>query len=352
MDDIARKLLDDLLATPGTSGYEEQVQQVVRDFLKPLADRIETDVHGNVIAYKNPEAPHRILIDAHCDQIGLVVSHVDDSGFLFFQTVGGWDPQQLVGQQVIVGSASEPIPGVISRKAIHLLEDSERNQVVKLPDLWIDIGASSGAEARERVRVGDPVTLRPGYVPLMNRRIAGPAMDDRVGLWVALESFRRCADVRPPCCIVVVSAVQEEIGLRGAKTAAYAVDPHVGIALEVTHATDCPSVDKRQQGDLRVGNGPVVFRGPNMNPKVFAALERSATLTNTRMQVAACGRAAPNDSNSIQVSRAGVATGLISIPNRYMHSGVELVSLDDLEGAATMLSHFLTTTPADADWTP
>jgi len=352
MDDLSGKLLDDLLGTSGTSGYESAVQQVVRDFLAPFAAKITTDLHGNVIGWLNPAAPHRILIDAHCDQIGLIVSYIDDSGYLYVQPVGGWDPQQLVGQQVTVHTANGPVPGVISRKAIHLLEDSERNQVVKLQDLWIDIGAANSAEAKERVRVGDSATLRLGYTMLLNGRIAGPAMDDRVGLWVALESFRRAAAAKPQCAIVVVSAVQEEIGLRGAKTAAYSVDPHVGIALEVTHATDCPTVDKRQQGELKIGLGPVVFRGPNMNAKVFAALESSAAACGAKMQIAACGRAAPNNSNVIQTSRAGVATGLISIPNRYMHSGVELVSLDDLESAAKLLSHFLIHTPLDADWTP
>lgn len=352
MDDTSKQLLDALLTTAGTSGYESNVQQVVRDFLAGIAHKVTTDLHGNVIGWLNPDAPHRILLDAHCDQIGLIVSYIDDSGYLFIQPIGGWDPQQLVGQHVTVWSAAGPISGVISRKAIHLLEDTERNQVVKLQDLWIDIGAANAAEAKERVKVGDSATLRLGYTPLMNRRIAGPAMDDRVGLWVALESFRRAAEAQPACAIIVVSAVQEEIGLRGAKTAAYAVDPHVGIALEVTHATDCPSIDKRQQGDLKVGQGPVVFRGPNMNHKVFDALEMSAAATGAKMQVAACGRAAPNDSNAIQTNRAGVATGLISIPNRYMHSGVELVSLDDLESAATLLTHFLITTPVTADWTP
>lgn len=352
MDEIASRLLDCLLLTPGTSGYEQKVQSVVRNFLEPYADRIHTDLHGNVIAWKNESSARRILIDAHCDQIGLLVTHIDDNGFVFCQTIGGWDPQQLVGQTVVIDTASGPLPGVISRKAIHLLEDNERNQVVKLQDLWIDIGATSGAESREKVRIGDPVTLRMGYSKLLNRRIAGPAMDDRVGLWVGLEAFRRAAEMNPKCAIICVSAVQEEIGLRGAKTAAYGVDPHVGIALEVTHATDCPTVDKRQLGDLKVGQGPVVFRGPNMNDKLFNALSASAQATGSKMQIAATGKAASNDAAVIQTNRAGVATGLISIPNRYMHSGVEVVSLDDLEHAATLLAHFLANACPDTDWTP
>ena len=341
MDDVSRQLLDDLLHTPGTSGYEQRVQQVVRDFLTPLADEISTDAHGNVIACKNPTAERRILIDAHCDQIGLIVSHIDDNGFLFVQPIGGWDPQQLVGQKVVVWSTDKGVPGVISRKPIHLQDESERGQVAKLKDLWIDIGASSAQEAGEYVRRGDSVTLVLGYETLANRRISGPAMDDRVGLWVGLEAFRQAVSQNPECGIYMVSAVQEEIGLRGATTAAYGVDPHIGIALEVTHATDCPGLDPRQQGSLKVGLGPVVFRGPNMNPHVFDALENSAKATEANYQVAACGRAASNDANAIQKTRAGVATGLISMPNRYMHSAVEIVSLDDMEHAAKLLGHYL-----------
>lgn len=347
MDDVSRQLLDDLLQTPGTSGYEQRVQQVVRNFLTPLADRVSTDTHGNVIGCKNPDAERRILIDAHCDQIGLIVSHIDDNGFLFVQPIGGWDPQQLVGQKVVVWSSDEGVPGVISRKPIHLQDESERGQVAKLNDLWIDIGAASAQEAEESVRIGDSVTLALGYETLANRRIAGPAMDDRVGLWVGLEAFRQAVRQNPECGIYMVSAVQEEIGLRGATTAAYGVDPHIGIALEVTHATDCPGLDPRQQGFLKVGSGPVVFRGPNMNPHVFDALENSAKSTDAKYQVAACGRGASNDANTIQTTRAGVATGLISIPNRYMHSAVEIVSLDDMEHAAKLLGHYLAQAKVD-----
>ena len=341
MDDLSKKLLDQLLQTPGTSGYEQRVQQVVRDFLTPIADEITTDSHGNVIACKNPDKERRILVDAHCDQIGLIISHIDDQGFLYVQPIGGWDPQQLVGQRVTIWASETGVPGVISRKPIHLQDESERGQVAKLKELWIDIGASSADEASEMVRVGDSATLVLGYQELANRRISGPAMDDRTGLWVGLEAFRQAAEKQTECSLFMVSAVQEEVGLRGATTAAYGIDPHIGIALEVTHATDCPGLDARQQGHLKVGQGPVIFRGPNMNPHVFEALESSAKATESDYQIAACGRGASNDANTIQTTRAGVATGLISLPNRYMHSGVEVVSLDDMEGAARFLGHYL-----------
>ena len=341
MDAIAKQLLDDLLTTPGTSGYEQRVQRVVHDYLKPIADETRFDTHGNLIAVKNPGRDRKILLDAHCDQIGLIVSYIDEQGFLFVQPIGGWDAQQLVGQKVVVWANDEGVPGVVSRKPIHLQDDKERGQVAKLQDLWIDIGASSFEEASEMVRVGDSVTLSLGYQTLANRRIAGPAMDDRTGLWLALEAFRAAAASDPSCSLYVVSAVQEEIGLRGARTAAYSVDPDIGIALEVTHATDCPGLRAHQQGDLKVGEGPVLFRGPNMNPRVFDALEAAAKAVDADYQLAACGRAAPNDSNAIQTNRGGVATALISLPNRYMHSGVEMVSLDDMENGVKLLAEYL-----------
>jgi len=348
MDQIAKQLLDDLLTTPGTSGYEQRVQEVVRKFLEPIADSITTDSHGNVIGSVNSEAERRILVDAHCDQIGLIVSYIDDNGFVYVQPIGGWDGQQLVGQKVVVWSTDEGIPGVISRKPIHLQDESERSQVAKLQDLWIDLGYSSQAQAQDHVQIGDSVTLQLGYQHLANDLIAGPAMDDRTGLWIALESFRQAASQNPKCALFVVSAVQEEIGLRGAKTAAFGVDPHIGIALEVTHATDCPGLDKRQQGDVKVGEGPVIFRGPNMNPHVFSAMKQSAEATGSKVQIAACGRGASNDANAIQLNRSGVATGLMAVPNRYMHSGVEVVSLPDLETGAITLAHYLShATPAD-----
>ncbi|MDA1102262.1 MAG: M42 family metallopeptidase [Gemmatimonadetes bacterium] len=322
------------------SGYEQSVQEVVRAYAAPFADEVTTDVHGNVVAIANPGSDVRLMFDGHCDQLGLLVSYVDEAGFLYFQTVGGWDPQQLVGQRVSVWTEGGPISGVISRKAIHMLSPEERKVVVDLKDMWIDIGARDRAEVESVVRIGDAVTVQLGMQEMRNGLANAPAMDNRSGVWVVIEALRRATERGLSCSLFAASTVQEEIGHRGARTAAYGIDPHVAIAVDVTHATDCPTIDKRQRGEVTLGGGPVLVRGPNINPHVGDCLTRLAVAGNIPHQSAALGRAAPNDSNALQVTRAGVATGLVQIPNRYMHSAVETISLADLEHAAELLAAF------------
>ncbi|MDA1051722.1 MAG: M42 family metallopeptidase [Planctomycetota bacterium] len=352
METTALAFLKQLLLTPSPSGYEAPIQQVVRDYVSPFADTVTTDVHGNVIACKNPAAPLRLMFAGHCDQIGLLVTHIDESGFIYTQTIGGWDPVQLVGQRMTIWADGGPIPAVIARKPIHLLTDDERKQTVKQEDLWLDIGATDKAEAAALIRIGDPVTLELGYQEMRNHLANSPGMDNRTGLWVVMEGLRRAAAQNPKCGIYAVSTVQEEIGLRGARTSAYGIDPHVAIAVDVTHATDCPTIDKRQQGDISLGKGPVVFRGPNMNPRVTSRLIDLCMTQQLPYQLAAIGRATPNDTNTIQVSRGGVATGLVSIPNRYMHSAVETISLDDIDRAADLLAAFACSLGESEDFTP
>lgn len=346
--DFLRKLLD----TPSPSGYERPIQDVVRRYIADFADEVRTDLHGNVIAAKNPGARLRVMFAGHCDQIGMVVTHVNDNGFLYAQTIGGWDAQQLIGQRMVIWTAAGPLPAVISRKPIHLLTDEERKQVVKLDDLWLDIGAKTKAEAQELVRVGDPVTLKLGYQEMRNGLANSPAMDNKCGLWVCVEGLRRAAQRKLNVSVYAVSTVAEEIGLRGAQTSAFGIDPQVGIAVDVTHATDCPTIDKKQQGDIALGGGPVIFRGPNMNPVVTERLIKLAADGSIPYQLAASGRAVPNDANALQISRAGVATGLVSIPNRYMHSAVEMISLEDIDKGADLLAAFVTSLSGDEDFTP
>ena len=340
MEQTAKQFFADLINAAGVSGYEQPVQRVVKEYAKEFADDMSTDLHGNLILSINPDSDVRIMMAGHCDQIGLIVSYIDDNGFLFVQTVGGWDPQQLVGQRVSIWSETGPVNGIISRKPIHLLEEQERKQVVKIKDLWIDIGAQNREQALTVVDVGDPVTLQLGYQELQNQLVNGPAMDDRSGVWVVVEALRRAKELGVTCGLYAVSTVQEEIGLRGAKTAAFSIDPHVGIAVDVTHATDCPSMETRQQGDIRLSGGPVIVQGPNINNVVANKLKQICRQENLPFQSAALGRAASNDSNAIQVSRGGVATGIVAIPNRYMHSSVETISLVDITYAAQLLAHF------------
>ncbi|MEN0111335.1 MAG: M42 family peptidase, partial [Planctomycetota bacterium] len=266
----AQQFFQQILETPSPSGYEQPVQRLVREYASGFADDVRTDTHGNVIAAINPDAPLRVMFAGHADQIGLIVTYIDDNGFIYTNPIGGWDPQQLIGQRMTIHAAGGPIPAVIARKAIHLLEPDERKQVVKLKDLWLDIGAKDGAEASELVRVGDPVTLELGYQEMRNGLANAPGMDNKTGLWVCVEAARRAKQAGGlKVGVFAVATVQEEIGLRGARTSAFGIDPHAGIAVDVTHATDCPTIDKTQESDIKLGGGPVVQRGANINPVVF-----------------------------------------------------------------------------------
>jgi endoglucanase len=353
MDDSAKKFFRSILETPSPSGYEQPVQELVRKYAAGFADDVRTDLHGNVIASCNTEAPLRVMLAGHADQIGLIVSHINENGYIYTNTIGGWDPQQLIGQRMTIYTAAGPIPAVIARKAIHLLDEEERKKVVKTKELWLDIGAKDKDEAATAVAVGDPVTLELGYQEMRNDLANSPGMDDKTGLWVAIEALRR-AKQRGGLKIALFAAatVQEEIGLRGAITSAYGIHPHVGIAIDVTHATDCPTVDKTQEGDIKLGGGPVIYRGPNMNPHVVDRLRSAAESASIPVQWGASGRGTGTDANAIQLARGGVAAGLVSLPNRYMHSAVEMISLTDIDQAADLLAEFALNIEADADFTP
>jgi endoglucanase len=353
LETAARDFLFQLLEAPSPSGYEQPIQKLVREYLSGCAESVVTDSHGNVIGGANTAAPMRMLLAGHCDQIGLIVQYIDGDGYISVQPIGGWDPIQLVGARVTIWTAAGPVAGVMSRKPIHLLTEEERKVVPKMKDLWIDIGAADKAECEGVVRVGDPVTLELRVQELRNGRASAVAMDDKVGLWVVLEAFRRAVAAGPlPCAVYVASTVQEEIGLRGAQTSSHAVDPHVAIAVDVTHATDCPTIDKKSEGDVALGRGPVVYRGPNMNPHVVERLLAAAAAKAIPVQLGASGRATPTDANVLQTTRSGVATGLVSVPNRYMHSAVETISLDDADRAADLLAAFCRGLEGPISWAP
>ncbi len=356
MEERSHDFLRQLLETPSPSGYERPIQDVVRTWAGPIANEVTTDRHGNVIAalfpHERTAAPLKIMLAGHCDQIGLMVQHIDADGYLFVQPIGGWDMQILLGQYLTIWAKDGPIQGVVSRKAPHLLTQEERNKVPQFTDVWVDIGAKNHEEAASIVKHGDPVTITLGYRPLRNNLAASPAMDDKVGLWVVMEALRLLKDRPRKAAIYGVSTVQEEVGLRGAATSAYGIHPHVGIAVDVCHASDTPSNEKKQLGDVKLGAGPVLFRGPNINPRVHEELEAAATRLSIPFQVRGVARATGTDANVIQISRDGVATGLIGIPNRYMHSPVEVVHLDDLNNAARILAEFCASVGPQTDWTP
>lgn len=352
MENAELDFLKALLLSPSPSGYERPIQDVVRAFAGEFADEVTTDWHGNVTACVNPTGSPRIMLAGHCDQIGLLVKHVDDDGFLHVDPIGGWDVQMLIGQQVTVWASDGPLAGVIARKAIHLLTPDERKTVPEIKDLWVDLGVSSGDEARELVKAGDPVTLQLGFRELRNNLASAPGMDNKTGVWVVMNALKQAAAMNPQAAVFAVSTVQEEIGLRGAKTSAFAIDPQLAIAVDVTHATDCPTIDANQYGDIKLGKGPVLYRGPNVNPRVFERLTELAEKHELDIQPNGLSKAASNDANVLQINRGGVATGLVTIPNRYMHSPVEVVSLTDLDQAAQLIGHFCASLTSDCDFTP
>jgi len=352
MDSLSRQFLEQLLLSPSPSGYEQPVQNVVRQWAAQFADEVSTDRHGNVIAVRNPQGRPRVMLAGHCDQIGLIVQYIDDRGFLYLQPIGGWDMQILLGQVLTVWTAQGPISGVLSRKAPHLLTVEERKKVPEFHEVWLDIGVSSREEAEQLVRIGDPVTVALEIRELRNGFLAAPGLDDKVGVWVVMETLRRLAQVEVQAAIYCVSTVQEEIGLRGATTSSYGIHPVVGIAVDVTHATDTPGNERKQIGEVALGKGPVLARGPNVNPRVLERLETAARTAEISIQWRAHPRGTGTDANVMQLSREGVATGLIGIPNRYMHSPVELVSLADLDAAAALLTAFCRHITPEDDWTP
>ncbi len=351
MDQPSLEFLTSLLNSPSPSGYERPIQEVVRRFVQPFAS-VTTDWHGNVMAAVNPEGQPRVMLAGHCDQIGLMVKHIDDKGFLRVTAIGGWDMQMLLGQKLHVWTAKGPVTGVIARKPIHLLPQDERKSVPEIKDLWIDIAAASGDEAREAVAIGDPVTLELGFETLRNEIVVGPGMDNRVGVWVVMQALKRVAAAKPQAAVFGVSTVQEEIGLRGAQTSAFTIAPQIGIAVDVTHATDCPTIDENQFGRVKLGKGPVLYRGPNVNPIIFKQLTELAKKHDIPIQPNGISVPASNDANVLQITRGGTAAGIVAIPNRYMHSPVEMVALPDLEHAAELIAKFCLSVTATSDFTP
>src|SRR5437868_8340259 len=352
MQDSSLSFLKNLLLTPSPSGFERPVQDVVRSWARSHCEDVRTDRHGNVIAVLHPAGQPRIMLAEHCDQIGLMVQYIDDNGFLYVQPIGGWDMQILLGQQLTVWTKEGPVAAVVSRRAPHLLTNEDRNKVPQFTDVWLDIGVKERKEAEDLVTHGDPVTLALGYREMRNNFVSSPGLDDKVGVWTVMEALRLLHGKPLQAAVFCVSTVQEEIGLRGAVTSAYGIHPALGIAVDVCHATDTPGNDKKQLGDTRLGNGPVLFRGPNINPHVLDRLREAAQAHEIAVQVKGAPRATGTDANAIQLSRDGVAAGLVGIPNRYMHSPVEVVSLNDLDQAAGLLAEFCSTLTGQMDWTP
>jgi len=332
--------LKELISAVSPSGFEEEAVNVWSRRTKSFADEVSVDVLGNATAVLNIGGGPKIMLAGHIDEIGYMVKYIDDAGFIYFSAIGGVDPHLVPGQRVRIKNGKHKVLGVIGKKPIHVLDEEERKKQPKIEELWIDIGAKSRKEAQSRVGVGDAVVPAVGLEVLHDDIVVGRGFDDKAGAFVISETFRLLSRERVKASLYGVATVQEELGLRGAKASAYGISPDIGIAVDVTFATDFPTMDKRKTGDIQIGAGPVIARGPNINPKIFDLLVKAAKKAKIPYQVEGISKATGTDANVIQMTRAGVATGLVSIPNRYMHTQVEVISLNDLENTATLLSAF------------
>lgn len=334
MDELLNRLL--LAAAP--SGYEEAVQDIFKESIAHYVDDVRTDTLGNVIALKKGlEDTPTLMLSAHCDEIGFLVSNIDDNGYLYVQEIGGIDTELLPGRKVEIHTDKGVVPGVFGKKAIHLTKGEGKKQL-EISDIWLDIAAKTREEALESVQIGDFVTFAKEAIGYGNGMIASPSVDNRIGLWVLVETARLLADVPLYRTVYFVSSCQEELGARGAKTAADTICPDEGIAIDVTHATDYPTAETKLTGIIKLGQGPVITMGPNINSMVCRRLKTAVEDLPVQFEVIA--RPTGTDANVMQLSSGGVKTGLVSIPCRYMHTPYEMVSIEDARIAAQLLKRF------------
>lgn len=353
MNPESKQFLHDLITTPSPTGFEERIQSVVRKRMQKFADSIETDLHGNVIVGINTSAKRKVMLAGHCDQIGFMVKHISKDGFVYLGALGGIDAGVCPGAHVTIYGEKGEVHGVFGRKPIHQQSGDERSKLnIDLDKFFVDIGAKNQKEAEKRIQVGDFAVFTPGIKELSSDLFCGPGLDDRVGLFIAMEALRLCSTAKLNVGLYAVSTVQEEVGLRGAKTAAYSIDPEVGIAIDVTHASDTPATDNSKAVPCKLGDGPAICKGPNINPVVARMLLATAKKHKIKHQISPASGLLGNDANAIQVSKGGVAAGSIGVPNRYMHTQVEVCSYQDLENSAKLLAAFIKDIKSSTDFRP
>ena len=348
------EFLKEIVNCPSPSGYEEKAAVLYRNYCKDFADEIHTDVHGNVTATLNPNAEMKIMLAGHMDEIGFIVHYIDDQGLLYFSTIGGHDSAIIVGQRVWV-HGKEMVAGVIGRKAIHLLDDDERKKKPEVKDMWIDIGASTKAEAEEIISLGDVATYQWEFQTLLGDRAVARGFDNKMGSWIVAEAIRllkQDGGLDSKVGVYAVATVQEEIGLRGARTSSHRINAQSGIAVDVNHAIDYPGLSKARYGQLDVGKGPSLNRGANTNPIVFNIIKDGCKKEGIPLQIDVAPGGTGTDGNAMQLNRDGMAVGVVGVPLRYMHTPCELLSLTDVQDCARLMAAYCRSIKPDTDFTP
>lgn len=348
----ALKFLKQLLDTPGPSGFESAPAKIWRAEASKFA-KVRGDVAGNSIAEVNPGGSPTIMLAGHIDEIGVIVTYIDDDGFAYIAPIGGWDPQVLVAQRLRFLGRNGDVFGVVGKKPVHLIKGDEREKASKMTDLWVDIGATSKKEAEARLSVGDPGVIDSRTMEFPNDMIVSRSIDDRIGAFVVLEALRRYAASPGTAHVVAVATTQEEIGYRGggAGICATCIGPQMALVVDVTFASDHPQMEKKEIGEAKIGGGPVLARGSIISPVVFELLRKTAERKKIPYVVHAAGRDTSTDADAIHIAREGVATGLVSVPNRYMHSPNELVSLVDLDRTANLIAEVCRKVDKKTDFT-
>ncbi len=346
------EVLRSLLTVAGPSGREASAAEVFRAACAPIADEVRADTHGSTVAtVRGTGAGRSVAVIGHIDEIGLIVTHIDEQGFVWFNGVGGWDPVNLVGQRVEITTAAGVVRGVVGKKPIHLIEPDDRSKAPKLKDLHIDLGAADGDDAKRLVEVGDVAVMAAEPVELPNGRAVSRSMDNRLGCYVAWEAMRLVKEAGgAPGDFHAAAVTQEETGLDGARTTAHALRPAVALVVDVTHATDAPGVSERENGSHPLGSGAVLFRATGLHPGVHALLREAAEAEGIPFTLEATGRGTGTDADAVAISRDGIATGLVGIPLRYMHSSVEMVQLSDVDACARLCAAFALRLAADASF--
>ena len=340
-DSKSLSVFHNLLTATGVAGYEESVREAFASYIRPFVDDITTDTSGNLIAHKKGSGT-KVMFVAHIDEVGLMITYIDADGFLFFQPVGGIDTTLLPGQRVHIHHGDTTVVGVIGKKAIHLLPADERGKTtVKAEDLWIDIGAATREEAEQRVEIGDYITYSTTPQMLTDDVVLSKSLDDRAGVFTLYEIARLVANETLSCDLYLVASVQEEIGCRGVRTAAFALQPEIGIAIDVTHATDYPTVSPKKSGNIELGKGVVIAKGPNIDHQICEQLKQVAKHAELNYQLEAIPHPTGTDANFMQVTATGIRTALLSIPCRYMHTANEVVSVNDIRDTATLAALFV-----------
>jgi endoglucanase len=343
--------LSSLLSAVGPSSDEAIPARIWRAEAENFADDVSVDINGNSFALlKGNEL--RVLLDGHIDEIGLMVSHIDESGMLWVSAIGGWDVPVLIGQRVRILGKNQEVLGAIGRKPAHLLEAEEREKAGKIRDLWVDIGAKDRAEAQEHVRVGSTAVIEAPVLQFPNNRIVSRAIDDRIGAYTVLEALRLLSQDRAGATVAAVASTDEEISGSGALNAAFSFNPHVAITVDVTHSTDQPNVDKREHGEVNLGGGPVFSRGASNNARLYDMLIETAERENIPYSLQITSQYTGTNADKIVRAGSGIASAVISIPNRYMHSPNEMIQMDDVENAAKLIASLVRSLTPETDFVP